>query len=814
MFLAGRWCPRGVVPSPLLSALIIASGWLALILAPTTAHAQTPYHLHKEASTINTALLQLKPDGPDASSFTIESSNLKNLNPQIVGVRAFETQTGVPGASGTIPSGAVVQMALWMKKSANWGTLFPWARVTQNNVSGTELCRATGTTAITTTLAKYTISCTLAESIIVTSSDRFWLTVGADMTVGPGNHNLTLSLNIEGTLNGQHDSTVTVPAILPPGPVLTSLSPYSGLTGTSVVMTGANFGAAQGGSTVKFNGVTAAPSNWSATSITALVPGTATTGPVVVTVGGVASNGITFSVATSASLGGAVTRVSDGSPITGASVEALQSGVVKGSATTGAGGSYTIGSLLSGMYDVRTTATGYATKLVTGVAVSGSNTTLNITMAVPGTISGQITAAGGGSPIAAGITVTSGGTVAKTGAADSSGNYSIAGLSPGTYAVSAAAAGYQPGIQAGVVVTEGATTPANISLQTDTAGAIRYTYDELGRLNSVVDLTGETAVYTYDAVGNITSIARHGSAAVSITAFSPGGGPVGTNVTISGTGFSAVPSENTVSFNGVSAQVSSATSTQLVAVVPAGATTGPIAVEVTAGSATSSTSFTVGATAAPTVTGFTPTLATAGTPVTVTGTNFSAVPSENALELNITGAPVSSATATSLSTTVPFGARSGRVSVTTSNGTGVSTGYLFVSPNPCVPASGGVPPFPAVPCAVSDIVATAVVPTNGTPAQLTVSTADKIGLFAFEGTTGQRIRLVIIGPQFKAWVKALYGGSVPNGFDPHVVSGGDATIDVDLTYTGAYTLLVRPMSGGDVGTVTVTATVCPPSGCF
>jgi RHS repeat-associated protein len=78
-------------------------------------------------------------------------------------------------------------------------------------------------------------------------------------------------------------------------PNITGLSPASGTVGTSVAITGTNFGSTQGSSTVTFNGTTATTiANWSATSITATVPTGATTGNVVVTVGGVASNGVWF----------------------------------------------------------------------------------------------------------------------------------------------------------------------------------------------------------------------------------------------------------------------------------------------------------------------------------------------------------------------------------------------------------------------------------------------------------------------------------------------------------------------------------------
>ena len=81
-----------------------------------------------------------------------------------------------------------------------------------------------------------------------------------------------------------------------PAPNIASMNPTSGAVGTSVTISGVNFGATQGTSTVKFNGITAAPTSWSATSIVAPVPAGATTGNVVVTVGGAASNGVSFTV--------------------------------------------------------------------------------------------------------------------------------------------------------------------------------------------------------------------------------------------------------------------------------------------------------------------------------------------------------------------------------------------------------------------------------------------------------------------------------------------------------------------------------------
>ncbi len=66
--------------------------------------------------------------------------------------------------------------------------------------------------------------------------------------------------------------------------------------GTLVDITGADFGSNQGSSTVTFNGFTAPVISWSGALIKAVVPDGATSGNVVVTVGGKASNGVNFDV--------------------------------------------------------------------------------------------------------------------------------------------------------------------------------------------------------------------------------------------------------------------------------------------------------------------------------------------------------------------------------------------------------------------------------------------------------------------------------------------------------------------------------------
>jgi len=102
-----------------------------------------------------------------------------------------------------------------------------------------------------------------------------------------------LALGILGCASQQN---MNMPNPSPLAPSITSLSVTSGPMSTPVTITGANFGATQGTSTVNFNGTLATPTSWSGTSIVSPVPTGATTGNVVVTVGGVASNGVVFTV--------------------------------------------------------------------------------------------------------------------------------------------------------------------------------------------------------------------------------------------------------------------------------------------------------------------------------------------------------------------------------------------------------------------------------------------------------------------------------------------------------------------------------------
>ena len=322
-------------------------------------------------------------------------------------------------------------------------------------------------------------------------------------------------------------------------------------------------------------------------------------------------------------------------------------------------------------------------------------------------------------------------------------------------------------------------------------GPIGFMYDELGRLVGLVDGGGNSAAYAYDALGNMLSITRTNAGSVGIVEFTPNGGPSGTAVTISGTGFGTTTAANTVRFNGVAAVVTSASATQLVAQVPAGATTGSISVTSPNGTATSAASFVVGPSKAPTVSGFAPAIGPAGTAVTITGMNFETTGSNNKVGFNTRPAFVASSTTTSIATTVPATATSGRISVATPYGKATSVGDFIVPP-----ALYGV----------SDVESTTRMAVGETRT-ITVGTAGKIAMVLFDGTSGQRVSLGFSGATMSS--SSAVSILAPNGTTIGSSTVG-AFIDVaTLLATGTYTIVVDPYSTS-TGSVTLTLYDVPP----
>ncbi len=359
-------------------------------------------------------------------------------------------------------------------------------------------------------------------------------------------------------------------------------------------------------------------------------------------------------------------------------------------------------------------------------------------------------------------------------------------LGAGAYSVDASSQGYNRQTKTGVSVMASNTTTTNFSLATQPV--ITYVYDEAGRLTSVVNSTSNTAVYKYDAVGNILSISNNPSSQVAINEFNPNSGPVASTVTIYGTGFSSIASQNTVKFNGITATVTSASATQIVTKVPTGATTGTISVTAPSGTATSSSAFTVSSSnGMPTISSFSPTIGIPSTAVTVTGANFDTNTGNDSVQFNGGDATISTATATSISTSVPVVATSGHISVSTAIGTAISSGDFFVPPAPFQTA---------------DVVFTGRMTLSGT-GTITINTASKIGLMLFDGTAGQRVSLLLNNSTFTG-CNSFSGTVIAPGGRQLVTANACNTTSLYLEVpevlpaSGTYTIMVQGFTTGSL----------------
>src|SRR5688572_32448520 len=237
---------------------------LMFLFMPATGSAQgslatTTYYLHKE-TVAPWAMPTLRTASPDQGSSFAQSPNYRNsasgyLDP------VWKTFRSVPPSTpGTLLAGSTLTFTVWMKKSAAWGTVYPYLKLwtyDNNDVLGGNLipvCAVTGNSALDTSITKYIITCSTPTSIPVTATRAYRLDVGSYVDASPMQHNMTVSVYFDGvTFSGSYPSSVVIPNPVPP--VITGLSASSGTIGSPVTIHGNYFGNVQGASTVQFNGV-------------------------------------------------------------------------------------------------------------------------------------------------------------------------------------------------------------------------------------------------------------------------------------------------------------------------------------------------------------------------------------------------------------------------------------------------------------------------------------------------------------------------------------------------------------------------------
>jgi hypothetical protein len=400
-------------------------------------------------------------------------------------------------------------------------------------------------------------------------------------------------------------------------PTISSFTPTSGVTGTSVTISGTGFTAT---STVAFNNANAASITVdSDTQITASAPTGVTTGPIsVTTVAGTGTSSTNFTVVPPP----VISSFSPTSGGAGTSVTISGTGLASATAVTfnGVGATFTFNS------DTQITAT-----------VPSGASTGPISVTTPG------------------------------GTAQSSTNF--------TFIPAPTITGFTPssgGVGASVTITGTAFTGASSVAFNGTSAA--FTFNSDSQITATVPSGATSGLISVTTPGGTASSASAFTVVANlpptITGFSPSSGAVGASVTISGTNLKGA---TLVTFNGVisSFKFSGA---KIIATVPPNATTGPISVTTPGGIAVSNTNFTV--VAPPTITGFSPQNGPVGTQVTISGTNFTGTTS---VMFGSKSATFNVINAQTISAIVPKGAKSGVISVTTPGGKATSSGTFTVN---------------------------------------------------------------------------------------------------------------------------------------
>ena len=550
-----------------------------------------------------------------------------------------------------------------------------------------------------------TFNGTAVTNYVTWSNKKIDVTVPSGATTGP------VVVTIGGVPTQGLEFTVTAGT----APTIGSLDPDSGPEGTTVEITGTNFGASQGTSSVTFNGTPATPTNWSDTSITVAVPMGATTGEVVVTVDGTASSGVSFTVAP------AIGSLSPDSGPEGTTVEITGTsfGAMQGTSSVTFNGT-------------GATPTSWSDTSIT-VTVPAGATTGSVVVTVGGTPSDGASftvtpAIGSLSPIAGPegttveITGTSFGAMQRT----SSVTFNGTGATPTSWSDTSITVTVPMGATTGdVVVTVGGEASNGVSFAVGTDPVISAVSPASGPVGTTVVITGanfgasqgtgsvtfnETpatpsnwsdtsitlTVPTNATTGNVV-VTVDGTASNAVTfsvkpvirGLSRVSGPEGAAVVITGTSFGAMQGTSTVTFNGTGATPTSWSDTSITVTVPTGAATGSVVVTV-GGTASDGVSFTV----TPAINSLSPIVGPEGATVVIAGTSFGAMQGTSTVSFNGVTATPTSWSDTSITVTVPAGATTGPVVVTVGGESSNQVTFTVTGPPPVInklkPGEGGV----------------------------------------------------------------------------------------------------------------------------
>ncbi len=680
---------------------------------------------------------------PVGSPVTISGTNFDTTPANNVvtfnGTTATVTGSTTTSITTTVPTGATTGKITVTVRGLNTTsttdfTVIPTPTITSVNPSSGPVGSTVavfGTNFSTTASNLVKVNGVLGDNITASSATGLNFRVPSSATSG--------KITVE--VNGVVATSPTNFVVTPPGSqTVLSFFPFSGTPGTLVAISGTNFSIIPANNIVKFNGILATlVGTPTPTSITVSVPIGATTGAISVEIAGnVATSVATFAVTTGDATAPLITSFSPTDNAT--------------SVTTNSNLSFAFGEIVQkGAGNILVKEGGVLKQTISvtdaGVTISGATVTIDPADFTPSTAVNVEMAAGVFKDLSnnnfAGI------------ADATTWNFTVAQL------VSPSIASFNPisGLVGATVTVTGtnfdATAANNIvkfngttaTVTTSTTTSITTTVPTGATTGKItVTVGGQTATSATDFTVTTATLPT-------IASFNPTSGVIGAAITITGTNFSTTASNNIVKFNGTVATITGTpTATSIATLVPTGATTGKITIEVAGQVGTSSTDFTVTTATSPTIASFNPTMGLVGTPVTITGTNFSATASSNIVKFNGTTATVTASSVTSITTSVPTGAATGKIAVTVGGQTATSTTDFTVTTatSPTIasfnPTSGLV--GTAVTITGTNFDATAANNTvrfNGTTAIVTATTTTGITTTVPTGSTTGKITVTVGG---------------------------------------------------------------------
>jgi len=449
------------------------------------------------------------------------------------------------------------------------------------------------------------------------------------------------------------DSKANKPFVLATEPIVTGITPATGAPGVPVTIAGSNFGAAAG--TVEFAGpAVAVVTSWTNTSLKLTVPAGAITGGVTVTRSdGVPGPPKTFTVPEPK-----ITSLAPATAAAGATV------TITGSNFGTTAGGVTFVKIGGGTTDGAVTAWGNTAVKVT---VPADAETGLLTLSTPGPPVRTATKA---------ITVAGGATIAAL--SPNKGASGLPVLISGTGFGAVRGSGTVTFVKNGGGTVEGAVTSW-------TNTAVKLTVPVGATTGSVTLTTG----------GNRTATKLFTVPDPAISLLSPAAAPVGGTVGITGTSFGLPAGGVTFAKVGggtVDGTVVSWTNTGVKVTVPASVATGSLTLK-RADTKSAAKAFTA---AAPVLTGLSPATGPVGSLVTLSGRQFGFVAGSVSFvdkDLNAVPAAVVSWSNTAVKVTVPAGAETGNVTLSTADAPAKTASKLFTLPGgPTItsfsPASG------------------------------------------------------------------------------------------------------------------------------